>query len=77
MKIIAVLEMINCDDGVISINTGCIDGNGKPSIVQINENRCIVIDEKLKKFLLENWDKWCNSPEYVLYELLSTERKSK
>jgi hypothetical protein len=68
--ILAILEIIDSDDGLISIKTGCINGNGKQDIAILNENNCIVLDKKFINFMLKNWAQWTNSPEYVMYKKL-------
>lgn len=36
-KIHIFTEMISCDDGMVVIKTGCVDGNGKSITAIINE----------------------------------------
>jgi len=73
MKVLAILDKAgDSDDGVTSVFTGCVSGMPPtPDITQINSKNVICLDVKLAKFLLDNWDKWCNSPEYALCSKLN------
>lgn len=70
MQIIAILDFVSEDDGMIVVKTGCTDGNGKESVSILNSERCAPITKEQINILLKNWELLLNSPEYPLIQML-------
>jgi hypothetical protein len=68
--ILAVLEMVDCDDSMIVVKTGCRNGNDKEVTAVLNEKNCVALGKELVIGLVKNWHLYCKSPEYVLPTLL-------
>ena len=73
MKIIAVLDLVSEDDGMIVIKSGCTDGNGKEAVAVLNSKQCAPINNEQIKAIVQNWQLFVNSPEYPLIAMMFRE----
>lgn len=69
MYVVAVLRVVSEDDGMVWVETGCVNGNGKKEIAILNEEKCFKLTNQFREGILKNWDKVMDSAEYTPYKL--------
>lgn len=70
LYVLAVLEWVNSDDGLIAVKTGVVNGNGQTQYTEIDERLCVCLDKTLQDNILKNWHLLQNSPEYTLIQIV-------
>ena len=76
MKIIAILDFVSEDDGMVVVKTGCADGNGIEVVEPINSKQCAHISEERIEWFVKNWDLYSKSFEYPLVKMFINSKQA-